>query len=500
MRLYHIVCFGLLLALLGLGVQFIQPNNGLQLWEGVSFEFPTFKETFLAKENIQKKKSLAAIIAEDIEDLDEQEEQLNPEEQRKIDSTRAVTIRDSIRAWQLQFHYPEGNKSILYPLFETLNEAKTASRPVHILHYGDSQIEGDRMTAYIRHKIQDRFGGSGPGWLPAVPLVFPKSYSIKHSENWRKAHFFGLRDSTITHKRFGAMAIFGRFCPYPNDSIPNDTLLHEAWITYKSVKKAYDNTKSFRDFRMFYGQNTRPVLFQLFEGDSLIKSDTLRPTSTTKVFRHRFNHEVKNIQLKFKGYDSPDIYGVSLDGTAGVQVNNIAMRGNSGTDFRRLAREPLAVTYAQFDIRLVILQYGGNVLPFAKTDKGVESYAHRFEQNINYLKKLLPNASFIVIGPSDMSLLEGTEWITYPMLPKVRDELKEAAFNAGVVYWDLYEAMGGNGAMKEWVKAEKPLAIKDHVHFTNRGARKTGQWFFNALIKDFQEWESSEYRVVSTEY
>ncbi len=497
MRLYHIVFFGLLVALLGLSVQFLQPKNGLQLWDGVRFEFPTFKDTFLAKENIKKKKTLAAIIAEDIEDLEDQEEEkLTPEEQRKIDSTRAIAVKDSIRAWQLQFHYPEGDKSILYPFFETLNGAKNASRPIHILHYGDSQIEGDRMTAYIRHKMQSRFGGSGPGWLPSVPLVFPKSYSIKHSDNWRKAHFYGLRDSSITHRRYGAMAIFGRFCPYPNDSIPNDTLEHEAWITYKSASKAYENTKSFRDFRLFYGQNTRPVHIQLFEGDSLIKTDTLRPTSTTKVFRYRFNHEVKNIRLKFKGYDSPDIYGVSLDGTSGVEVSNIAMRGNSGTDFRRLVREPLTVTYSQFDIRLVILQFGGNVLPFAKTDKGIENYAHRFEQNINYLKNLLPNASFIVIGPSDMSLLEGTEWITYPKLTKVRDELKEAALNAGVVYWDLYEAMGGNGAMKAWVDAEQPLAIKDHVHFTNRGARKTGQWFFNALIKDFQEWENG---VVSTE-
>lgn len=492
MRLHHIVFFGLLVALLSLGLQFIQPKNGLKLWDGVTFEFPSFETTFSPKKNSQKKKDLAAIIAEDITDLDvEEEEKRDPEEQRKIDSTHAVAVKDSIRAWQLQFHYPEGDKSILYPFFKTLNGAKSAARPIHILHYGDSQIEGDRMTAYIRHKMQSRFGGSGPGWLPVVPLVFPKSFSIKHSDNWRKAHLYGARDSTITHKRYGAMAILGRFCPYPNDSIPNDTLVHEAWITYKSARRAYENTKSFRDFRMFYGQNTRPVLFQLFEGDSLIKSDTLRPTTKTKVYRHRFNHEVKNIKLKFSGYDSPDIYGVSLDGTAGVEVSNIAMRGNSGTDFRRLIGEPLAVTYAQFDIKLVILQFGGNVMPFASSDKGIENYAYRFQQNIDYLKKLLPNASFIVIGPSDMCLLEGTEWITYPMLSKVRDELKKAAFNAGVVYWDLYEAMGGNGAMKEWVNAEKPLAIKDHVHFTNRGARKTGQWFFNALIKDFQEWELS---------
>lgn len=482
--------FGLLVAGLGIGIQFLQPKNGLTLFEDVTLHFPSFQDTFLTKEKVENKKTLAAIIDEDEVDEDELENALDPEEQRKIDSIRAVAVKDSIRTWQLKFHYPNKDKSILYPFFETLEGAKNRKKPIHILHYGDSQIEGDRMTAYIRHKIQSRFGGNGPGWLPSAPLVFPKSFSIKHSDNWRKAHLYGLRDSTITHKRYGAMAIFGRFCPYPNDSIPNDSLIHEAWITYKSASKSFDNTKSFRDFRMFYGQNTRPVAFQLFEGDSLIKSDTLKPTSSTKVFRHKFDHEVKNIKLKFRGYDSPDIYGVSLDGTSGIEVSNIAMRGNSGTDFKKFAWEPLSVTYSQFDIKLLILQYGGNVMPFAKTDKGVESYAHRFQQNIEYLKKMIPGVCVIVIGPSDMCLMEGTEWITYPMLPKVRDELKQSAFNAGAVYWDLFEAMGGDGAMKEWVDAEPPLAIKDYTHFTNRGARKTGQWFYNALIKDFQEWEA----------
>lgn len=493
MKLHQIVLFGSLVMLLGLGMQFVFPKDGLLLYNDTALVFPDLKSTYAANEDIAKKKQLAAIMAEE-EEIEEETvvEEIDPEEQRRIDSLRAVQILDSIRTWQLKLHYPNDDKTILYSLFEALDNAKHQKRPLHILHYGDSQIEGDRMTGYIRHKLQSRFGGKGAGWLPSVPLVWSRAFGIEHSENWHKAHLYGLRDSTIHHKRFGPMAIMGRFCPYPSDSLVNDTLVHEAWITYKRKRKSFPATQSFRDFRMFYGYNTLPVTFKLYEEDSLMLTDTLAPGKQMNIFHHRFEHNVKKITLKFSGYDSPDVYGVALDGTNGVEVSNIAMRGNSGTTFTRIPRSQLTTAYKQFDIKLLLLQYGGNVMPFAVSEKGIKSYAHRFEKNIKYLKKLIPGVHIIVIGPSDMSKKEGTEWITYPFLPTVRDALKQAAFNGGALYWDTYEAMGGEGSMKEWVTAEKPLAIKDYTHFTPRGARKVGQWFYNALIKDYHEYEAQK--------
>lgn len=492
MKLHQIALFGLLVFLSGLAIQWVYPTEGIKINDSLTLVLPTLDETYLPEstEIKEQQETIAAILEE--EEPEEEEILVSPEEQRKIDSIRAVQVYDSIRTWQLAIHYPNEDKSMLYKVFDALKGARNASKPVHILHYGDSQIEGDRMTDYIRHKIQSRFGGQGPGWLPTVPLVFPRSFSIKHSDNWRKVHNYGLRDTTVTHKRYGAMFIFGRFCPYPNDSIANDSVKHEAWITYRRTSRSYEGTKSFRNFKLFYGYNTQPVTVKLYERDSLIKVDTLLPGKDVRCFKHNFNHNVYNIKLKFEGYDSPDLYHVSLDGNSGVEVSNIAMRGNSGTDFYRSPSSQLTGSFKYFDVRLLLLQYGGNVMPFAKTDKGVESYAHRFMKNIKHMKRLCPNAEIIVIGPSDMCKQEGTEWITYPMLPKVRDELKKASFEAGAAYWDLYEAMGGNGAMKEWAEAEKPLAIKDYTHFTNRGVRKAGQWFFNALIKEYHEYEAQK--------
>jgi hypothetical protein len=52
--------------------------------------------------------------------------------------------------------------------------------------------------------------------------------------------------------------------------------------------------------------------------------------------------------------------------------------------------------------------------------------------------------------------------------------------------------MGGNGAMKEWVNANPPLAIKDYAHFTDKGALKVSQWFIEALLKDYQQYKQQK--------
>ena len=44
--------------------------------------------------------------------------------------------------------------------------AESGNKVVRVLHYGDSQIEEDRMSQQIREALQNKYGGSGAGLLP----------------------------------------------------------------------------------------------------------------------------------------------------------------------------------------------------------------------------------------------------------------------------------------------------------------------------------------------
>ena len=53
---------------------------------------------------------------------------------------------------------PEGNT-----LQSFLDSLTYSRRQVRIIYYGDSQIEGDRITSYLRHTLRKGRGGTGPG-------------------------------------------------------------------------------------------------------------------------------------------------------------------------------------------------------------------------------------------------------------------------------------------------------------------------------------------------
>lgn len=480
----RISLFGLVVFTVCLLIQLIHPRNGIQLTNQLNLYFPTAQEIFIPGDRSGQER-LLAIIKEDI--LSDS----TTAEKNKLDSMRLLLARDSIRNYQLSIHYPNNDKRILYSFFNALEKIGNNKKPIHIVHYGDSQIEGDRITAYIRHKLQEQFGGKGPGWLPVQPLAYPRSIILKHSDNWKSYHFYNRVDSTLMHRLYGHMGIFSRFTAYP-DSASQDSTLHHAWVSYKASSRSYAGTRSFKDVRVFYGKNTKPVTLELVHKDSVLFTKLLEPAASPRVVRYTFPNHVNEITIRFTGNESPDVYGISLSDTQGVMVNNIGMRGDSGASFTTLDKDSYEVAFREFNIPLFILQFGGNAVPYATTDERIKGYARNFKRNIQYLKQLEPNAAVIVIGPSDMSVLEGTNWVTYPKLEQVRDALKNAAFEAGAGYWDLYEAMGGNGAMKEWVNANPPLAIKDYAHFTDKGALKVSQWFIEALLKDYQQYKQQK--------
>ena len=66
---------------------------------------------------------------------------------------------------------------------------------------------------------------------------------------------------------------------------------------------------------------------------------------------------------------------------------------------------------------------------------------------------------------------------SYPLIKVLKKHLREEVMRRGAGYWDLYDIMGGEGSMVQWVEAEEPLAVKDYIHFTPKGAKKVGhQW------------------------
>jgi lysophospholipase L1-like esterase len=136
--------------------------------------------------------------------------------------------------------------------------------------------------------------------------------------------------------------------------------------------------------------------------------------------------------------------------------------------------------------KLIILQFGGNAAPSIKDGTMAVNYAGYLRGQISILKRLAPGASILFIGPSDMSIKEGTEYVTYPYLEAMRDAIKKVVLESDCAFFDMYDCMGGRNSMPSWVT--KKLAASDYIHFSPQGARKIATFLYAALINDYNNY------------
>jgi hypothetical protein len=158
-------------------------------------------------------------------------------------------IRDSIIFTEKNIQYPSNNPELLYRFFKKLDNAKF--KKVRIMHYGDSQIEGDRISGRLRQRLQNEFGGKGPGLFAIIPATRKISLNNTPSKNWvRKTGFGPYIDKKVNHKKYGALF---SFCKMVEDSTYIDSnFIFNGEITIKKPTKSYKLCKSFKKLKIYY--------------------------------------------------------------------------------------------------------------------------------------------------------------------------------------------------------------------------------------------------------
>jgi hypothetical protein len=483
MKPIRIVLF-YLFVLAGLSlVVLVFPKDGIKLSEDNSITLPSFKDLFTV--DTAEYADISNIIEIDTGTATTLAVTHDSAE-TKIDTVRVDPAK--LKATNHKIQFPNNNKSILYPFFDQIVNIKNTKKLIRIFHYGDSQIEGDRITSFLRFRLQGLFGGQGCG-LVAIKDVAP-TMSVKRdqSDNWNRYTIFGHKDTNVKHSRYGMMLHFNRFAPINNDTILNDSLKYESWFSLGRSRLTYQNAQVFKNLKLYYGYNKQPFNLKVYqnEDEEPLTTDSILATNALQTKTWKFDETPDNLKFEMNGYDSPDIYGVTMDGDWGIAVDNIPLRGSSGVEFAKLDQLFFRYALNQMNVKLLIMQFGVNVVPNVKEDYAF--YESWFYNNLRILKNIAPDISIIVIGVSDMSIKKGDFYETYPNIEMIRDAQKNAAFRAGCGFWDLYEAMGGKNSMPSWVFAEPPLAAKDFTHFNTAGARIVAEMFYSAFISEYNDY------------
>ncbi|MGQ9846251.1 MAG: hypothetical protein ACUVQP_01940 [Bacteroidales bacterium] len=397
---------------------------------------------------------------------------LEKEEQDTLQKTK-----DSLLHVNEAIAYADSTYSALSDFFEAIENNKK----IHVLHYGDSQIEGDRISGDIRHYLQTDFGGTGAGFIIPIKVnAIEQAIKVENNGEWKRYTLFGKRNKNVKHHKYGPLLQFVRYAPIM-DSLTNDSLIYEASLAFKPNPASYGSNYKFNTVKICYGNLKRPVLVQLYDGDKFLTLKTLNPTSVEQIESFELESLNNELIIEFTGKDSPDIYGFSFESSQGIWVDNVPMRGSSGTEIAFSSLSHLSVLYRSLNVKLIIYEFGVNVVPYISKD--YDYYEQWVYQQLTFLKQAYPNMSILVVGVSDMSMNTDSGLVSYPNIELIRDAQKRAAFKAGCAFWDTYSAMGGRNSMPVWVNLG--LAAKDYTHFTAQGASKIAKMLYNALYNDY---------------
>ncbi|MDP4226172.1 MAG: hypothetical protein Q8910_07320, partial [Bacteroidota bacterium] len=386
-------------------------------------------------------------------------------------------LGDSLSALFFPLEFPQGNHRLIYSFFSSLYHLNQTRELIRVLHYGDSQIEGDRITSYIRNRLQESFGGGGIGLFPVVRGTnLSVSYAQNISGDWKS---FSM-NNTSGHQHIN-WGMLGNYATLQKDKKNN---FYEGWIDLKRTNFSYPRSYAFHRCTFFYGDNTQPMAVTLLGNSGISRAGVLAPAKGINTQTWLLSTTPQQFTFRFWGKSSPKIYGIAFDDTSGVAVDNIPMRGSLGMNFTSMNIGFLKEMFHLLNIKLVIFQFGANVVPGLLTNYSF--YERHLYYQLRLIRQIQPGLCVIVMGVSDMSRKNGENYESYPNIEKVRDAQRAAAFKAGCMFWDTYQAMGGKNSMPSWVFSNPSLARKDFVHFSPCGAKVIAEMFYNSLQREYR--------------
>ncbi|SHF85404.1 Lysophospholipase L1 [Fibrobacter sp. UWB8] len=492
-----------LFAVLGI-IALIYPNDGIHVGDK-TLRYPKLTEIF---EKQSEADSLSdSTAAADPEEAIREMMEATKRQQFAAFSDSLKFYEDFFEKGRTRFDLPNNDPTWFDRFFLHLELAALESTVVHIVHYGDSQLEEDRISATIREDLQDEFGGAGPGMMPAIMTVPSQTTSHASSGALSRYILFGPKDEEADHSRYGPLAQFAK-------------LNGDATITIqrrKERKGQFPHVGAYKTIRLLTNKSGRlkvrlnvnqtvvDTVGQNDDGTPKEKHSTKvvdagEPTVDTynklKVYTWKLKDTTSIAKMYLSG--NAEIYAIAADGAYGVAVDNVAMRGSSGTIFHRIDTELLAESYKAMNARLVIMEYGGNLVP-STSSSNIEWTKKLITRQIQAVQKANPDADILFIGPADMARQKDGQWQTYAALNMTIKALREVALDNGAAYWDMHRVMGGNGAMIKWVNKEPALGFTDHIHFTRRGAAYMGDLFCSALRMHYDYFKFRDRHNISDE-
>lgn len=346
--------------------------------------------------------------------------------------------------------------------FKNLKKALASGRLARIAVIGDSYIEGDIFTQDVREKLQNIFGGNGVGYMPASSNLTGFRQSVTQScSGWKEFDFRKAGKNYPTIQGF-------YYSPSP-EGIATTTL-------QGSKRKPHASTWD-KSRVLFIAPSDATITISTDNGDEQYDVEGSEEVQQILVEGNtsRFKISASNSSLI--------VLGVYVDGSTGIALDNMSIRGYSGIKHSTISK-PLAAQMRRFvDYDLIIVEYGTNALSSSQTN--YSAYIKMMERAITNIRECYPDADILVMGIGDRGEKAGTEIRSMPVVATLIEAQRQMARRLGVMFWDTRAAMGGENAVVDWARTGH--INKDYIHLSGKGGERLSQLFVESLNKSLND-------------
>ena len=352
-----------------------------------------------------------------------------------------------------------GDEHALDDFFAQLErvEAKEDRAIARIAAWGDSNVASDLVTGVLRRTLQKRFGDAGHGYV----LLSRTSRRYFHNDV-RQISASGWGVSQMT----GPLAADGRY------GLGATTFRAKGKGAFAKIGTADKGTFGRRASLVAvpYLQQPKGGGFEVHVDGELKGSVDASGEVASKVATYRVPDGEHEVEVRSTETNAR-VFGVWLERDGpGVVLDAVGVTNSKIRYLLRIDEAFMADQIRQRGTHLLLFNFGVNgAREGPKQMGGLDHYEETMRELLQRMRNNHPKVSCLVVSPGDAAAKIGTGSVSFPLMNPVVEIQERVAVEEGCAFWNMREAMGGEGSMGKW--QAKGLGEPDMLHPTKAGRR-----------------------------
>lgn len=331
----------------------------------------------------------------------------------------------------------------------------------------------DFITGQMRRALAARFGDAGHGYVAlGRPWPWYVHQDVRHEVSAKGWRMFATSTNQTSDGLYG----------FANIAAESAQPGASSWV--QTAADPAPIGKAVSHFDVYYLKRPAGGAFQI-KIDGKVERDVGTAHETIEAGFERLDVPDASHKLEcvVTGTGKVRLFGVTLEREPaekrfGVQVDGL---GVGALNFEQMQHVDSKTRVAMLQHRkydLVVFLLGTNMFVPSLHGKWVSNVLEDF-------RAALPETPILLLSPPDI-VLHASDEHSDPRIVALAKQMKRIAADNDAAFWDFHGAMGGDAAIKRWVKLG--LGAPDFIHLTPAGGALMGNRLVFALFKDLQGW------------